>query len=106
MKRGTVVWVDVSDTSPPEMGKVRPGIVISGTAHNEVLNTVVVVPTSSIAPEIWPFRVSVGSFSGKESYAVIPGIRQVRKGRLRGLLGELSHEHLARLDECLEAYLR
>lgn len=89
MKRGTVVWVDLSDTKPPEMGKVRPGIVVSGTAHNDVLNTVVVVPTSSISPEIWPLRLAVGSFAGKVSYAVIPGIRQVRKGRLRGALGEL-----------------
>ena len=106
MKRGTVVWVDLSDTTPPEMGKVRPGIIVSGTAHNEVLNTVVVVPTSSIAPEIWPLRVAMGSFAGKASFAVIPGIRQVGKGRLRGTLGHLSHEHSALLDECLEAYLR
>lgn len=106
MKRGTVVWVDLSDTHPPEMGKVRPGIVVSGTAHNEVLNTVVVVPTSSVAPEIWPFRVAVGTFAGRDSFAVIPGIRQVRKGRLRRALGELSPERLARLDECLDAYLR
>jgi mRNA-degrading endonuclease toxin of MazEF toxin-antitoxin module len=87
MKRGTVVWVELSDTSPPEMGKVRPGIVVSGTAHNEGLNPVVVVPTSGVAPEIWPLRLAVGSFGGKESYAVVPGIRQVRKGRLRGELG-------------------
>lgn len=106
MKRGMVVWVDLSDTTPPEMGKVRPGIIVSGTAHNEVLNTVVVVPTSSIAPEIWPLRLAVGSFAGKDSYAVIPGIRQVRKGRLRGALGQLTHEDLTRLDECLDAYLR
>lgn len=106
MKRGTVVWVDLSDSTPPEMGKVRPGIVVSGTAHNEMLNTVVVVPTSSVAPEIWPLRLAVGSFAGKESFAVIPGIRQVRKGRLRGALGHLSHEHSALLGECLEAYLR
>lgn len=106
MKRGTVVWVDLSDTSPPEMGKVRPGIVVSDTAHNEALSTVVVVPTSSVAPEIRPLRLAVGVFAGKESFAVIPGIRQVRKGRLRGVLGELSSEHLALLDECLEAYLR
>lgn len=105
MKRGTVVWVDLSDTTPPEMGKVRPGIVVSGTAHNEVLNTVVIVPTSSIAPEIWPLRLAVGSFAGKDSYAVIPGIRQVRKGRLLGPIGQLAHDQLTRLDECLEAYL-
>ena len=106
MKRGTVVWVDLSDAIPPEMNKVRPGIIVSGTAHNDVLNTVVVVPTSSIAPEIWPLRMAIGSFAGKESFAVIPGIRQVRKGRLRGALGALSHEHLTRLDACLDAYLR
>ena len=106
MKRGTVVWVDLSDTTPPEMGKVRPGIVISGTTHNEVLNTVVIVPTSSIAPEIRPLRLAVGNFAGKDSFAVIPGIRQVRKGRLRGTLGQLSHEHLVALDECIEAYLQ
>ena len=106
MKRGTVVWVDLSDSSPPEKGKVRPGIVVSGTAHNEVLSTVVVVPTSAIAPEILPIRMSVGNFGGKESYAVIPGIRQVRKGRLRAIIGELSHESLLALDECLESYLR
>lgn len=106
MKRGTVVWVDLSDAHPPELGKVRPGIVVSGTAHNEVLNTVVVVPTSSVAPEIWPLRLAVGSFAARESFAVIPGIRQVRKGRLLGTLGELSPEHLTMLDECLDAYLR
>lgn len=106
MKRGTVVWVDLSDTHPPEMGKVRPGIVVSGTVHNEVLNTVVVVPASSLAPEIWPLRLAVGKFAGKDNFAVIPGIRQVRKGRLRGVLGQLSYEHLAALDECLDAYLR
>jgi mRNA-degrading endonuclease toxin of MazEF toxin-antitoxin module len=88
------------------MGKVRPGIVISGTAHNEVLNTVVVIPTSTVAPEIMPLRMSVGTFGGKESYAVIPGIRQVRKGRLRGVIGQLSHDHLTALNGCLEAYLR
>ena len=31
--------LDLSDTSPPEMGKVRPGLVVSGTAHTDVLNT-------------------------------------------------------------------
>jgi mRNA-degrading endonuclease toxin of MazEF toxin-antitoxin module len=105
MKRGAVVWVDLSDASSPEMGKVRPGIVVSGAPHNEVLSTVVIVPTSSIAPQILPLRLAVGNLGGKESFAVIPGIRQVRKGRLRGPIGQLSGKQLAALDNCLEAYL-
>ncbi|MEY2881444.1 MAG: hypothetical protein RLZZ15_3824 [Verrucomicrobiota bacterium] len=105
MRRGTVVWVDLSDASPPEMGKIRPAVVVSGDAHNPVLQTVVVVPTSSVAPEIWPLRLEVGMFAGKPSFAIIPGIRQVRKGRLRGELGRLSAEKLRVLDDCLLAYL-
>ena len=105
MKRGTVVWVDLSDTTPPEMGKIRPGVVISGVAHNEALATVVVIPTSSLAPEIWPLRVAVGRFAGKDCYAVVPGIRQVRKSRLRGVIGQLSPDNLALLDSGVDAYL-
>jgi mRNA-degrading endonuclease toxin of MazEF toxin-antitoxin module len=105
MKRGTVVWVDLNDASPPEMGKVRPGIIVSGDAHNAVLTTVVIVPTSSIAPQILPLRLAVGSFAGKDSFAIIPGMRQVRKGRLLGAIGQLADEKLLALDECLEAYL-
>ncbi len=105
MKRGTVVWVDLSDSVPPEMGKVRPAIIVSGDAHNVSLHTVAVIPTSSQAPEIWPLRLEVGIFAGKPSFAIIPGIRQVRKGRLRGELGQLSAEKLRALDGCLLAYL-
>jgi mRNA interferase MazF len=106
MKRGAVVWVDLSDAGPPEMGKVRPAIVVSGAVHNEALNTVAVVPTSAQPPEIWPLRLAVGTFGGRESFAVIPGIRQVRKARLKGELGQLGERALAALDECLGAYLR
>ena len=105
MKRGTVVGVDLSDSSAPEMGKVRPAVVVSGSVHNETLNTVVVVPTSSVPPEIPPLRIIVGEFAGKKSYAVVPGVRQVRKGRLRAILGEVSVERMAALDACLHAYL-
>jgi mRNA-degrading endonuclease toxin of MazEF toxin-antitoxin module len=106
MKRGTVVWVDLSDTSPPEMGKVRPAVIVSATIHNESLSTVAVVPTSSQAPEIWPLRLAVGKFAGKDSYAIIPGIRQVGKRRVRGELGALSEEAMSAIDEGLAAYLR
>lgn len=106
IRRGTVVWVDLSDTQPPEMGKLRPAVVVSSSVHNEILDTVVVVPTSSQPPEIWPLRVPVGSFAGKPSFAIVPGIRQVRKGRLRGVLGAVGEKSLEALDDCLLAYLR
>jgi mRNA-degrading endonuclease toxin of MazEF toxin-antitoxin module len=105
MKRGTVVWVDLSDANPPELGKVRPGVVVSGEVHNVTLDSVIVVPTSSLAPEILPLRVGVGNFAGKDSFAVVPGLRQVSKRRLRGILGCLTAERLAALDSSLRSYL-
>ena len=105
MKRGTLVWVDLSDSHPPEMGKIRPAVIISGDVHNATLDTVVVVPTSSLPPEISPLRVAIGAFAGKESFAVVPGLRQVSKTRLRGTLGNLTTTNLDRLDACIHAYL-
>jgi mRNA interferase MazF len=105
MKRGTLVWVDLSDAAPPELGKVRPAVVVSGEVHNAVLESVVVVPTSSLPPEIPPLRISLGGHAGKESYAVIPGIRQVSKRRLRGVIGILTRERLAAVDASLRLYL-
>ena len=91
MKRGTVVWVDLSDASQPEMGKVRPCIVVSGTAHNEVLNTLVVIPTSTVAPEI--SASNVGRYLRRQGKLCSHSRnRQVRKGRLRGVIGQLSRE--------------
>jgi mRNA-degrading endonuclease toxin of MazEF toxin-antitoxin module len=43
--------------------------------------------------------------AGKASYAVVPGIRQVSKSRLRGAVGVVSPERLRELDSCLAAYL-
>lgn len=97
--------MDLSDATPPEMSKIRPAVIVSGEVHNTLLDTVVVVTTSSLAPEILPLRVSLGVFSGKESFAVVPGLRQVSKHRLRGTLGQLTAAHLATLDASLKAYL-
>ena len=61
MKRGSVVWVNLSDAHPPEMGKTRPAVVLSNTTLNARLGTVVVVPLSTQAGEIWPLRIKVAA---------------------------------------------
>ena len=50
MNRGAIVWVDLSDATPPEMGKRRSAVVVSNTVQNHVLDTLVAVPLSSQAP--------------------------------------------------------
>ena len=82
MKRGRAYGINLEPSSPPERGKVRPGIVVSNSIQNERLDSVVIVPLSSRAPEIWPLRFRLELPGMNASYAVIPGIRQMSKSRL------------------------
>jgi mRNA-degrading endonuclease toxin of MazEF toxin-antitoxin module len=106
MKRGTILWVNLSDAQPPEMGKVRPGLVLSNTTFNHRLPTVTVVPLSSQAGEIWPLRLKVGSMRKRPGYAVVPGLRQVSKTRLLARVGEATRGEMKRITEAMAEYLR
>lgn len=105
MNRGAICWVNLEDASPPEFGKIRPALVVSSTTQNEILDTVVIVPISSRGKEIWPLRLRLPTALAKESYAVLPGIRQVSKTRLLERLGQASPEFMRELDGALKAYL-
>lgn len=105
MKRGSIYWVNLEPSAPPEFGKIRPGLVVSNSEQNLVLPTVVVIPLSTQAPEIWPLRLKLVLERGKGSFAVIPGIRQVRKERLKTVMEILSPSMMERIDEALALYL-
>lgn len=105
MNRGAVYWINLEPSTPPEFGKVRPAVIISNATYNSRLESVVVLPLSTKAPEIWPLRVAVSLPGAKRSYAVVPGIRQVSKARLYERMGDLKEKDIARLDSALEIYL-
>ena len=58
---GTLYWINLEPSAPPEVGKVRPGVIVSNSIQNEHLDSVVIVPLSARAPEIWPLRIEVRS---------------------------------------------
>jgi mRNA-degrading endonuclease toxin of MazEF toxin-antitoxin module len=105
MKRGTVLWVNLSDAHPPEMGKVRPAVVLSNSTLNARLETVLVVPLSTQPGEIWPLRVKVAAGGRKPSFAVLPGLRQVSKARFLETIAKLSPVDLSRIDQTAAEYL-
>lgn len=105
MKRGSVFWINLEPSDPPEMGKVRPGIIVSNTELNLVTPSVVILPLSSKAPEIWPLRVEILLTQKKSSYAIVPGLRQVAKKRLLEKMAEISEKHLKYLDQAISLYL-
>ncbi len=105
MRRGTVVWINLEDASPPELSKTRPGIIISNSEQNALLDTVVVIPLSTRAPEIWPLRIRVPLRSRKPNFAIIPGVRQVSKARLLDVIEITPAQTLAQLHDAIGAYL-
>jgi len=105
MKRGTICWVNLEDSSPPEFGKVRPGLIVSNSEQNEHLPTVVILPLSTQPPNIWPLRLEIPLPTGKKSFVVVPGIRQVAKSRLEGSLGLAASTIMERISEAIRLYL-
>ena len=106
MRRGTVVWVNLEDAHPPELGKTRPAVIVSNSEQNSALDSVVVVPLSSRAPAIWPLRLAVSPI-GKlaRSFAITPGIRQVANRRLMRVEGVVSEVVMEELAQALAADL-
>lgn len=106
MIRATVLWVNLSDTHPPEFGKTRPGLVISNSEQNQVLDTVVIIPLSAQPPEIWPLRLRLPTvIRRRAAFAVIPGIRQVSKSRLLDVIARVPRDFMAEIEQALAAYL-
>ncbi len=105
MRRGSIYWINLGTTSPPELGKTRPGLIVSNTIQNEVLDSVVVVPLSPIPGEIWPLRIRADEVRGKAAFAVLPGIRQVSKARLADFIGTVTAPFMERMDAALSLYL-
>ena len=105
MKRGTICWVNLEPASPPEFGKIRPGLVVSNSQQNAILDSLVIIPLSTQPGEIWPLRLRVPMQSGKDSYAVLPGLRQVHKARVLDAMGSAPTEFMRALDGALRAYL-
>ena len=106
MRRGAVYWINLGMTSPPEFGKTRPGLVVSNSIQNGILDSVVVVPLSTNPGEIWPLRIELDGPMDKTSFAVLPGIRQVSKTRFLGFIAFASPAFMQRLDKALSLYLR
>jgi len=105
MTRGGIYWVNLGSSQPPEFGKTRPGLVVSNSVQNEVLNSVVVIPLSTSPGEIWPLRLQVPGFPGKPSFAVLPGLRQVAKQRLVEFITAAPSGWMRQLDDALMLYL-
>jgi mRNA interferase MazF len=90
VKRFEVWTVRLDPVLGSEIGKTRPGVIVSPDEANAALRTVLVAPLTSVRRP-WPTRVAL-TFEGVEGDVALDQIRAVDKRRLLQRRGALKPE--------------
>lgn len=104
LNRGDIITVNFNPTKGSEIGKLRPAIIISEKDDNEILDTVIVIPLSTvIEPNTMPYRVHINSRDKllKNSDACIYEVRALSKVRIKEKLGFLNQNEIKTIQNCL-----
>ena len=100
IERGNVYRVNLDPTVGSEQqGNARPCVVLTLTAYNRQLRTVGVVPLTSSPRALAPLIVPVPSAGKANSMALCHQIRTIDKTRMGRLLGTLSPEDMAVVED-------
>ncbi|MBI1869075.1 MAG: type II toxin-antitoxin system PemK/MazF family toxin [Methylocystis sp.] len=100
MGRGDIYRVDLEPTIGSEQqGAARPCVILSISAFNKKLRTVVVVPLSSSPRPLPPLVVSAPSAGMATSTALCGQVRTIDKRRLKNAMGRLSPADLEAVEK-------
>jgi mRNA interferase MazF len=113
MRRGEIRWVDLEPTRGAESNKRRPAVIVSNDGANTAASrlgrgVVTVVPVTSNVERIYPFQTVLSARSTglpADSKAQAEQVRSVAVERIGALIGSLSGEEIAALDEALRLHL-
>lgn len=104
LHKGDIVLVNFNPTKGAEIGKLRPAIILSTKEDNDILDTVIVIPLSTvIEPNTTPYRFHITSRDKlkKNSDACIYEIRALSKIRIKEKLSKLTIDELKTVQKCL-----
>jgi mRNA interferase MazF len=113
MRRGEVRVVDLDPVRGSESNKRRPAVIVSNDGANSTAErlgrgVLTVVPVTSKSDRVHPFQVLLpASRTGlrHDSKAQAEQVRAVAVERIGGLVGELTPDLVAALDEALRLHL-
>jgi mRNA interferase MazF len=89
MKRYDIYLVCLDPVQGSEMGKTRPGVIVSDDLRNQLLQTVVVCPlTTQLHPQ-WRSRLQV-RYGGKSAEIAVDQIRVLSRSRLVRKIAQLT----------------
>jgi len=104
LHRGEIYLVNFNPAKGGEIGKLRPAIIISDKDNNAILETVIVIPLSTvIEPNTTPFRYLISKRDKllKNSDACIYEIRSLSKIRVKEKLSKLTDKEFSLIQEYL-----
>jgi mRNA interferase MazF len=106
IKRGDILYADLSPVIGSEQGGVRPVLVIQNDIGNKYSPTVIVAAiTSQINKAKLPTHVEIKAEEygiSKDSVILLEQIRTIDKKRLKEKVGHLSDEMMKRVDDGLQ----
>jgi len=104
LNRGDICVINFNPAKGGEIGKLRPAIILSDKVDNEILDTVIVIPLSTvIEPDTKPYRVYIPKREKllENSDACIYEIRSLSKVRIKEKIASLTNRELNTIQECL-----
>ncbi len=113
MRRGEIRLVDFDPVRGNEANRQQPAVVVSNDGANATAarlgrGVITVVPVSSNTSRVYPFQVLLDAAAtglGRDSKAQAEQVRSVTVERVGGLLGMLTADLVAALDEALRLHL-
>lgn len=105
MKRFNLYIVNLDPTIGAEIKKKRPCLIVSPDEINTYLQTVIIVPLTSIQRNL-PTRILIKatpqSGLSNDSYAVLDQLKTVDKSRLSAPIGEISDDEKHAVSDILK----
>ena len=104
LHRGDICLVNFNPVKGGEMGKLRPAIILSAKEDNDILDTVIVIPLSTVIErDTMPYRfyITAREKLEKNSDACIYEVRALSKRRIKEKLSKLSEDEMSTIQKCL-----
>ena len=100
MKQGDIYLINLDPAIHSEIGKTRPGVILSINAMNLHSPRLIIAPITSSVGKIYPFEILLAGGQGtaggldKNSKIMLDQMRSVDKRRLTRRIGMVDHELL------------
>jgi len=104
LNKGDICLVDFNPAKGGEIGKLRPAVIISDNDDNRILDTIIVIPLSTvIEPNTQPYRIQIKAREKLKynSDACIYEIRALSKTRVKSKVASLSLNELKLIQKSL-----